>query len=235
MHLAPLGNRPAQPNAARLKSPQPSRTERSAPLIGPLRQISPSLFIARRGAAVIALLVGTGGLANAAYITERNQRGYPFEHFELGMEHSAQPSVNLEVPTAAKNLARVKEVFEPSITELASLFEVSRQTIYNWQAGQPIAAENERRLEQLARAADILDEQGLAQKVSVLRRPISDGKNFFDLVRLGSQPDTIAHALVKAIQDEMAQRRRLEQRLANRKRKPVNIEEIGSPHLDESL
>jgi hypothetical protein len=235
MHLTPLGNTHSQLNSAWLRRQQASQLERPALLIGPPRKTTSSPFIARHGAAVVAFLVGTGGLGTATYITERNERGYRFEGFGLGAERSVQSNAKLEEPSAAKNLARVKEVFEPSITELASLLEVSRQTIYNWQAGQPIAPENERRLDQLARAADVLDEQGLAQKISALRRPISGGKNFFELVQMGSHPDIVARTLAKTMQDEKAQRKRLEERLANRKRKPTDFDEVGSPHLDESL
>ncbi|MBM0106491.1 hypothetical protein JM946_17315 [Steroidobacter sp. S1-65] len=139
------------------------------------------------------------------------------------------------MPSASKNLARVKEVLEPSFTELASLFELSPQTLQEWQAGRRIAPENERALEQLARAADILDAAGLAQNARVLRRPLFEGKNFFELVRGGSQPDTIAHMLVAMIQDEVAQRRRLEDRLSSRTPKLVYVDELGSPHLNERL
>jgi hypothetical protein len=192
------------------------------------------MFIARSGAAVVfALLVGTGGLSTATYIHERNQRGYRFGEVQYDIAESRKPVVSLEVRSAADNLERVRAVFEPSVTDLASLFNVSRQTIYNWQAGQPIAPENEQRLEQLARAADVLEENDLARKPSVLRRSISGGKNFFELTRAGSDPVALTNTLVRTIQNELAQRKQLGERLANRRRKAIDLDDVGTPHFDE--
>jgi transcriptional regulator with XRE-family HTH domain len=197
---------------------------------------SVSAFIARQGsAAVLAFLVGTGGLATADYIAGRDQRGYRFEGIEYRGSAPGIRRTQLDLRSPADNLARVREVFVPSVTDLASLFNVSRQTIYNWQSGETIAPENADRLERLARAADHLAEHGLGQKLSVLRRRISNGKNFFELVKSGADADFVARTLVNTIEREFDQRRRLNARLGNRSRKPVDPADLGAPHLDESV
>jgi hypothetical protein len=70
------------------------------------------------------------------------------------------------------------------------------------------------RLRRLACAADIIAAHGFAQKVGVLRRTISGGKSFFELVRDGSDPEAVAHILVHILQRELDQRKRLDARLA---------------------
>jgi transcriptional regulator with XRE-family HTH domain len=197
---------------------------------------SVSAFIARKGqAAVIAFLVGTGGLATADYIAGRDQRGYRFEGIEYRGSAPSIRSTQLDLRSPVDNLARVREVFVPSVTDLASLFNVSRQTIYNWQSGETIAPENADRLERLARAADHLAEHSLGQKLSVLRRRISNGKNFFELVKSGADAESIARTLVNTIEREFDQRQRLNARLGNRPRRPVDPADLGTPHLDESV
>jgi hypothetical protein len=90
------------------------------------------------------------------------------------------------------------------------------------------------RLGRLACAADIIAAHGFAQKVSVLRRTISGGKSFFELVRDGSDPEAVAHILVHILQREFDQRKRLDVRLANRPHKRVDLHNVGAPHLDEN-
>jgi hypothetical protein len=91
------------------------------------------------------------------------------------------------------------------------------------------------RLGRFACAADIIAAHGFAQKVSVLRRAISGGKSFFDLVRDGSDPEAVAHILVRLLQRELDQRKRLDARLANRPRKRVDLQNVGAPHLEENV
>jgi transcriptional regulator with XRE-family HTH domain len=229
MRLASLNNTREQLNLAWWRPDSKIAPISSTATTGVLHKEGLSLLVARHGAACFALLVGTGGLSTSSYITARDQHGYPFPKFE----HPIKRKADMDIPTAARNLSRVKAVFAPSVTELASLFNVSRQTIYNWQAGEPIATENRQRLEQLTEAANLFDAHGLSQKVGVLRRPISGGKNFFELVKAGSDPTEICRKIIANVEVEMEQRQRLQDRLANRKRKPLDVDEIGSPHLDE--
>jgi predicted transcriptional regulator len=51
-------------------------------------------------------------------------------------------------------------VLRPNVTDLAKALRVSRQAIYDWQAGRPMAADNIERLRDIARAADLFDEKG---------------------------------------------------------------------------
>ena len=199
-------------------------------------KVIPSIFIERHTAiAVAALLAGTGGLMTAGSIAERDQRGYRLGNFEYPACNAPARSGLHSVRNAAKDLARIKAVFDPSVTDLASLFGVSRQTIYNWQAGQPLAEENEHRLERLVRAADIITAHGLAENHSVLRRPLAGGKGFFALVKEGRDSEETARVLVETVQRELQQRKRLDERLAGRTRKPLDIDDLGAPPMDDAV
>lgn len=196
-----------------------------------------SSFIGVRYArsALVAFVVGTGGLCTPSYVTTRDEMGYRLREFSYPVARSAGASKSLEPRSAAENLARVREVFKPSVTELASLFGVSRQTIYNWQSGQPIAIQNEDRLEQLARAADLFQAEGFAERSSVLRRRLPGGKTLFEAVRDGEGAEAAATRLVDLVKAELNQRTKLSERLAARARRPIDSAEIGAPHVDSGM
>jgi transcriptional regulator with XRE-family HTH domain len=183
--------------------------------------------------AVVALTVGTGGLFTPEYVSERDARGYRLQDFRYVAAFSATHRSKPQVRDPVANLARVREVFKPSVTELASLFGVSRQAIYNWQAGHPIAESNQDRLEQLAKASDRLEAEGFADKSSVLRRKLPGGATLFELVQAGESADTAVTTLITLINSELQQRQALSARLANRVRKPLDAVDIGSPYVNE--
>lgn len=137
--------------------------------------------------------------------------------------------------TTAQCLAQIREVFKPSVTELATLFGVARQTVYNWQSGQPIAPENAARLEDLAAAADVLQEAGLAGQSYALRRPLPGGGTLFDRVRQGAPAAQAAVVLVEMLHHESAQREGFKARVASQGRQPVDTDELGLPFLNERL
>ena len=56
------------------------------------------------------------------------------------------------------------------MTELARTLNVSRQAIYDWQAGASITAENAEKLANLARATDVLAAERLTTSNEILRR-----------------------------------------------------------------
>jgi hypothetical protein len=111
---------------------------------------------------------------------------------------------------------------------------VSRQAIYDWQAGKPISPENAARLSELARAADLFAAEGLRGTSEALRRPIKNGKNFFQFIEEGIPADVAARSLIDIVRTEFRQREALRNRLATRKRPSREaFGELGAPMLDE--
>jgi transcriptional regulator with XRE-family HTH domain len=185
-------------------------------------------------AVAAAFQVGTGGLLTARYVAARNDRGYRLPQFDHDQRNEVPAERRPVDRDAVENLARVREVFRPSVTELAAILRVSRQAVYNWQSGQPVAEENDVRLAQLARAADLLVAEGLAGQANVLRRKLPGGKTLFERVRAGEAADAAAVSLVELIRHEHAQGRAMADRLAGRKRRAIDVDDVGSPHLDET-
>lgn len=182
-----------------------------------------------------ALLAGTGGHATVDYLAKRNEHGYRFVQFE-GASPATQVAVQEDiVRTPAENLARIREVLKPTITELANLFGVSRQAVYDWQSGKPTAVENAAKLNDLAKAADILAFRGIDASSTFLRRKVSGGKTLLDVVREGGSAASAAHMLAQTLSREGKQRELLAQRLAGRGTPNVPHDDYGVPMLDERL
>jgi hypothetical protein len=176
------------------------------------------------------LEVGTGGAATFEYVKVRGNRGYPFAYYD-----SATRVADAIAPRSPiENLEHIRSVLSPTVTQMAELLRVSRQAIYDWQAGKPIAGENTLRLADLARGADVLAVEGLRGTAEVLRRSIRNGKSFFALVAEGGSAESAARTLVEIVRTEARQRQAIKERLAGRKRPTREaFEELGAAMLDE--
>lgn len=180
------------------------------------------------GLTATALSVGTGGQPTADYYRQRGVKGYALAAYD-----SVPDTQPLPVRTSAEDLAHVRATLKPSVTELANALGVSRQAVYDWNQGKPVAPGNAARLADLAKAADVLSMEGLTTTGNVLRRPIIAGKSLFDIVRDGGAAEGAARKLLQIVQREQQQRERLALRLAGRRRPAASFEDYGSPMLDE--
>lgn len=174
--------------------------------------------------------VGTGGAATFEYVKDRGNKGYPFAFYDS----SKLVADAIAGRTPVENLEHIRAVLSPTVTDMAELLRVSRQAIYDWQAGKPVAPENALRLWDLAQAADIFAVEGLRGTSQSLHRPIRNGKNFFELVGEGGSAESAARTLAEIVRSESRQRQALRNRLAGRKRPTREaFDEIGAPMLDE--
>ncbi len=180
------------------------------------------------GLTATALSVGTGGQPTADYYRQRGEKGYALAAYDSASDIEPQ-----SIRTAAEDLAHVRATLKPSVTDLASALGVSRQAVYDWNQGKPVAPANAARLADLAKAADVLSIEGLTTTGSVLRRPIIAGKSLFDIVRDGGSAENAARKLLQIVQREQQQRERLAVRLAGRRQPAASFEDYGSPMLDE--
>lgn len=120
------------------------------------------------------------------------------------------------VKTSAEELAQIRGVFSPTVSDLADIFGVSRQSIYNWQAGEEPAPENSAKLRDLAQAADIFSAAGVAITGILLKRKILEGKSLFEIVRDGGSAAYAADVLVAMVRMESEQREMMARRFAGR-------------------
>ena len=176
----------------------------------------------------MALLVGTGGQSDFSYARHRGDCGYSM----VGVR-ARDEGCHTGPRTAATDLKRIKEVFRPSVSELAALFRVTRQTIYNWMGGEQPKPEHANRLANLAKAADTLDAEGLSTSPRLLRRKLPSGKTLVEMAQAGETIDHAAGELIAMLRREAEQRRTINQRLAGRTKKPLDLAEFGLPMLNE--
>ena len=156
-------------------------------------------------------------------------------HYNIkGARDDTAYDVELE-RSPAENLARIREVLKPTMLELASLFGVSRQAVYDWQQGSQPVSQTAQRLAQLARVADVFAEAELSVDAKALRRQVAGGRTLLDAVSGGDDAESVARSLIGTLKREASQRERLQAQLAGRKRGPANPSDYGAPSLSEDV
>jgi DNA-binding transcriptional regulator YiaG len=182
---------------------------------------------------MVVLLVGTGGAFTPEFVIARDSKGYrlnEFGHVETTQHCKVRKTL---IRTPAEDLAQIREILKPSITQLAALFGVTRQAIYNWEAGKPIAEANQSLLTELALAANILRASGVSGSPRILSRKVNGGLTLLESIRNGASGEKAALNLIGMVEKEAGQRKSLEQRFASRPRKSVDVVDVGVPHTDE--
>ncbi len=178
---------------------------------------------------VAAFLAGTGGVTGPSYFNRRQDRGYAFAQVRPSSE-----SLLRHLRSPEGNLAQIRAVFKPSISDLAGIFGVSRQSVYNWIAGEKPSNQSVEKLNDLARAADLFLADGVAGSSYLFRRKLENGKTLMETVREGGSAQDVARSLLQIARKESSQRETLQRRLANRTT-VYDPSEIGSPMLNEDL
>lgn len=182
-------------------------------------------------------VVGTMGMLTPEMMAQRevtSNRGLQYKHPAKAAAGVPQAAAIALQPTPAQDVARIRHVLKPTVLELANLFGVSRQAVYDWQSGAQPNAPIGARLAQLARAADVFAEAGVAVKTQTLRRKMAGGASLLDAVLNGGDAVQLAQSLVGTLQRENSQRERMAQQLAGRKRGPINSSDYGAPSLAEN-
>lgn len=126
--------------------------------------------------------------------------------------------------TPAENLARIREVLNPAISDLATTFGVSRQSVYNWLNGDAVAEDNAAKLEDLAQAADVLAHEGVVVNAALLKRKFANGKTLLQVAQAGESARNAAMMLVQIHKREAAQRERMSAKFANRAKTPASAD-----------
>lgn len=126
--------------------------------------------------------------------------------------------------TPKEHLMRIREVFSPAISDLASSFEVSRQSIYNWLNGEPVAEANAQKLQDMARAADLFAAAGLKADASLLRRKFSQNRTLLQLVQAGESALEAMTLLIPVLQHEAQQRAQMATLFFGRKSEAVSAD-----------
>ena len=156
---------------------------------------------------------------------------------ELSLEHlqrstrQAQHMVSVvevaeveQVRAPSENLSRIREVLNPAVSDLATTFGVSRQSVYNWLNGEPVADQNAAKLQDLAQAADVLAHEGVGINAALLKRKFANGRTLMQIAQAGESARDAALMLIQIHKREAVQRERMKARFANRAKTPASAD-----------
>ena len=162
-------------------------------------------------------VIGTGGNLSLEHIQRGGLHG-------LYATNAVEVAVADDVRTPAEDLARIREVLHPAVSDLATTLGVSRQSIYNWLNGEQVADENAARLRDLAQAADVLAHDGITVDAALLKRKFVNGRTLMQVAQAGESARDAALMLVQILRREVAQRERMNARFANRAKTPATAD-----------
>ncbi len=110
----------------------------------------------------------------------------PF-HFDVdvGMaDVSQKPRPDLR--SASDHLGNIRQVLNPAISDLATVFGVSRQAIYKWIGGEATPEPDKfERIRALSHAADAFRDAGITRASSMLKMKAFEGRSLLDLAAAG--------------------------------------------------
>lgn len=168
-------------------------------------------------AATMLVSTGTGGT-----VLPPQQRA---QSHTLSANSGQAPAVTVIVArTPAEDLARIREVFSPAVSDLATALGVSRQAVYNWINGEQPKLEFTEKLSDLAQAADVLSHEGFAMNSILLKRKFANGKNIFQVAQVGESARNASLLLVQILKRETEQRERMDARFTGRVKTPATAD-----------
>lgn len=180
-------------------------------------------WVAAAGAALS--VVGTGGELSREHL----QRGAHQSQHMMSVNSITEVE---RVRTPSENLSRIREVLKPAVSDLATVFGVSRQSIYNWLNGDPVADDNAKKLEDLAHAADVLVHERVNINAALLNRKFANGRTLMQVVQAGESARDAALMLAQIYKREAEQRERMVARFATRP-KTAASEDFDLPESSE--
>ncbi len=160
-------------------------------------------------ASAVLSSIGTGGELSIEHLQRST-------HQMRHMASAVDVTDVAPVRSPAEDLVRIREVLKPAVSDLATSFGVSRQSVYNWLNGEPVAEENAAKLQDLAQAADVLAHEGIAINSALLKRKFANGRTLLQVAQAGESARDAALQLVHIDKRETTQRERMAARFANR-------------------
>lgn len=155
--------------------------------------------------AIVPLLIwtaGTGGLVTAQSTAEVRNRFnyYPRIHIE--------PSITkpVDVLSPSEHIKNIRDVFSINMSDLASVLDVSRPTVYAWLGGKEPKKEAIMRIQELSRIADEFKQADIIRLDKLVHRPILNGCSLLDKLKTNEDP-TEALTTLKMIAGQEAKTR----------------------------
>lgn len=119
----------------------------------------------------------------------------PF-HVDVGATDHVQEQLP-DLRSASGHLANIRLVLNPAIADLATVFGVSRQTIYKWISGEATPEPDKfKRIVALSHAADAFRDAGITRASSMLKMKAFDGQSLSDLLAIDQLLPSHIQALI---------------------------------------
>ena len=180
------------------------------------------------GIVIWGLHVMNGTGATCTLESYRDRAGYhPFRIMEqmLKLPPAARPFADL--------MFEIQSGFGRTLSRLPVVFGVSRQTLYNWLAGEIPKDPHQVKLIELAAAAREFAAAGFRPTAPMLDRTVAKGKSFLALLADGANGEATAKSLMKVVERSLRTRARLDAAIAGRDGQSLRPEDVGAPAVDE--
>ncbi|MCD9118357.1 hypothetical protein [Pseudomonas bijieensis] len=154
---------------------------------------------ARTAVVVIGLVVGTG--SNAACLVSERTHGYAKSKTTgqyITNIRSVSKSEGVDVRSPSQHLENIKSVLNLPVSETASIFGVTRQSIYKWlstaSAPEPDKAE---KIKELSQIADRFKLANVDRPGDLISMKAFEGKSVLDLFRSGEDYSSLIPLLIE--------------------------------------
>lgn len=125
---------------------------------------------------------GTGSMLELSRATEWKKAVEARTAISVDVEQTTDGLLN-DFRSAAEHLNNIKQVLNPAVSNLATVFGVSRQAIYKWMNSESTPEpENLQRIVALSHAADSFHNAGITNAATLLKIKAFDGLSLLDLV-----------------------------------------------------
>lgn len=155
------------------------------------------------GTAVAVIAWALGGTGSVFALSHANEWGkmldtrVPYFDVQTAGVDVARPDIR----SAAEHLANIRQVLNPAIADLATVFGVSRQAIYKWIGGESTPeADKLERIRSLSLAADAFQKAEVTRASSLLKMKAFDGRSLLDLVAAGQLAPEHSQTLIAEAQ-----------------------------------
>ena len=177
-------------NITTIKPYPSSKTTNEAPAV--VKLLAPLLVCA----------AGTGGVFTT-HSTEVLSRWvyYPRIHVE------PSPAKQVDVRSPADLVVNIRDVLGINMSDLASVLEVTRPTVYAWFEGKEPKTESVKHIQRLSRIADEINRVNIVRLDKLVHRPILDGRSLLDILKSDEDP-VKALTILKAVADKENRTRR---------------------------
>jgi transcriptional regulator with XRE-family HTH domain len=168
------------------------------------------------------------GVASIYDLARSTQRCDQIPCYDSGLVNCENPDRN-----PRSRIRAIRTALGISVSDLSSIFGVSRQAIYKWLAGGAMSNLNYDKFEDLSLAAAILAPLSGSDSWSFRRRRDRAGQALLEALRNGKTAKSWAQDVAFLLQDEQQQRNYVDQLLSSHRKSLPALRELGVPVLDE--